>query len=280
MRFTYGLEIEAVDFNRDEIKLPEGCLYSAREVTLVNSNGVAVDSSFKTKSSVGGEINTPATQSIEEQIIIAKKCLKLLIQGGATINYRCNAQAHVGGWDSEDERETLDRIKKIHQYCYRHYDRMLMLTMGEGQFKKKPEYPIGFWSHYKERMFPEWKHNFLMSAKSLKEYRDAHSFVKDGSMNSRTFSRQGVNTHSYFKTKTVEFRIFWATLDIKHIQNMLDFVTVIVEDALGNGDCYLDIEKTFKGAFPPEQPFSLELEKGFQKTKVEKPTGSRRYWPQ
>ena len=92
---TYGLEIEAVDFSRLDVKLPKGCSWAPKEVTLINSNGVAVDSTKKSRNFLGGEINTRPTGSAHKQVKIAKKCFKRLKAEGATVNYRCNLQSHI-----------------------------------------------------------------------------------------------------------------------------------------------------------------------------------------
>lgn len=273
MEYTYGLEIEAVDFDRREINLPEGCKWAHKEVTLVNSNGLAVDSTKKSKNFLGGEINTRPTKGLDEQVKLADKCFFLLKKQGATINYRCNIQSHVGGiYPEDDEKETLNRLKKIQKYAFDNYDKLLMLTMGKGQFEKKPEYPVAFWSHYKERMLPEWKHKFLLEAKTLDEFRKAMFFSREGKFSPMTFARQGINLHSFYKTRTLEFRIFWATLETKHVQDILYFSKLFVDDALGKQTHFNDLVEYFKGKFPKEQKFSLELEKSFQATKVAKPS--------
>lgn len=195
----------------------------------------------------------------------------MLKENGAKVNYRCNTQSHVGGWwDKEDEQDTLEKLKKVQKYAFENYDQLLMLTMGEGQFNKKPNYPQGFWHHYKERMVPEWKHNFMMNTKTLGEFRMASFYSKKGTHAPMTFMRQGINTHSFFKTGTIEFRIMWATLDIKYVANMLEFSKLFMDDALNKQKNFKDIVNHFKGTFQPELPFDLKLEKGFQLTKIDK----------
>lgn len=272
MSYTYGLEIEAVDFDRRKVKLPKGCGWAGKEVTLVNSNGLACDSTKKSKNFLGGEINTPPTDNIDKQLKIAKKCFKRLKSNGATINYRCNIQSHVGGWFPEDDEvETLKRLKAIQSYAFENFESFINMTMGEGQFKKKPEYPISFWAHYKERMLQDWKHKFLMESESLQDFRKAMFFSKKGTHAPMTFARQAINTHSFFKTKTIEFRFFWASLNLKETESILNFSKDFMDDALGSQSRVKKIIKKYDGAFPKELPFNLELENGFQATKVKKP---------
>lgn len=268
--FSYGLEIEFVDADRRNILLPEGCSFNTKEVTLVNSNGIAVDSTKNSKNWLGGEINTSPTEDIAEQLNVAYKCLKLLKQHNATVNYRCNLHAHVG---LPPELQTLDTLKKVQKYAFDNYEDTLLLTMGRGQYNKKPEYPVSFWSHYKERMVPEYKHNFLLQAKDLKDFQMSFFKSKEGKHSPMTFMRQGVNTHSFFKTKTIEFRIFWATLDLEEIKACLEFSDFFVFNAImaDKPKPVKSYYKYFEGRFPKELPFSLTLEKSFQATKVPKP---------
>lgn len=269
--YTYGLELEAIDFNRGDVILPRGCEWSKTEVTLVNSNGLAVDSTGRTKNWLGGEINTPPTESLEEQFTIAEKCLKSLKKAGAQVNYRCNTQGHVGSWASEDEKELLLQLKKIQSYAFENFDLFIRMTMGSGQFVKRPEYTRGFWSHYKERMSPAWRNQMLMDSESIDEFRRCFCYSKTRKHIPLTFSRQGINIHSFFKTQTVEFRIFWGTLEIDHVKTILQFCSAFMDDALGNQDSAKDIFHYFSGSFPDELPYDHSLEKGYNLTKVNKP---------
>lgn len=270
--YSYGLEIEAIDFMRDSIQLPDGCTWSKKETTLVNSNGLAVDTTNKSKNMLGGEINTVPTIGIDDQMIVAEKCLKLLKGQGANINYRCNMQTHVGNfYDPYDDADTLLRLKVLQQYAFDHFDKFMMMTMGPGQFTKKPEYSRAFWSHYRERMVKRWKHDLIMSVESLAEYRVSLCFTKNRTVVPLSYTRQGINIHKFFFTGTVEFRIFWATLEADDIRTMLEFSKLFMDDALGKQDSADDIVEYFTGKFPPELSFQPELEEGYEKTKVPKP---------
>lgn len=264
--FSHGLEIEAVDFDRREIVLPEGCSFNQKEVTLVNSCGRAVNSRKDSTFFIGGEINTKPTTTYREQLKVAEKCLKLLKEQSATINYRCNLHAHIG---LAPELRTLKNLKKIQDYAFKHFDVILRATMGEGQFTRNPDMPAETWHHYKERMVPEWKHQHLMNSTSLKDFQMGFFKNKAGTHAPLTFMRQGINTHSFFKTFTIEGRIFWATLDLDEIENIMMFMELFVEQALTDQIPVKEYIHSF--SFPKELPFSIDLEKGFQKTKVQKP---------
>lgn len=268
---SYGMEIEAVDFDRMKINLPEGCKWAKKEVTLINSNGRAVDSTGKTGFTLGGEINTVPTNTLFQQEKVAKECLKVLKSAGATVNYRCNLQAHIGlpNFIKEDEKETIRALKLIQQYVYTHCGTILMLTMGDTNFKKLPEYPNSFWIHHQELPLKPWKHKALMEAESVEDIRKSFFRTESGNHHFSNIQRQYINLHSFFKYGTIEFRHFYASLDEKYLKPILEFSRYIITDALtgkyGDGD-FLNFYQ--RNEFPERTPFIPELEKQFQKTRV------------
>lgn len=268
MKFTYGAEIEFVDADRSKMVLPSGCKFNEKEVTLVNSNGVAVNSLKNSKNFLGGEINTPATLTLDDQLEVIKTILKLLKDNGARINYRCNLHTHIG---LPLELQTVDTLKKIQKYAFVNFEALILATMGSGQFHKKPQYPNSFWSHYKERMVPQYKHDFLMASETLKDFQLGFFKTKLGTHAPLTFMRQLVNTHSFFKTKTIEYRGWWATLDLWEIKNCFEFHQLLIEMALEMPEELITDHWPKAKTFPRELLFSSELERGFQATKVAKP---------
>ncbi len=67
--FTYGLEIELADVDRQKA-LPSGCSWNALECDIVNSDGRAIDPSGVLHS-IGGDVNTPVTTTREAQAAIS-----------------------------------------------------------------------------------------------------------------------------------------------------------------------------------------------------------------
>jgi len=91
--WTYGAEYEWSDWD-SWVDLGAEGTRDRRDVTMVNSNGIAVDPKA-TFYRYGGEINTRVCSSPED---LAKNCtrLKALVDHQATINYRSNLHIHVG----------------------------------------------------------------------------------------------------------------------------------------------------------------------------------------
>ena len=265
MKFTFGVELEIADIYRDEIELPEGCGWAPDERAVCNSDGSAWDCRKTSEFLKGGEINTPPTDSIAEQVKVVEKCLKLAEKnlehgGGNPLNYRTLLHTHVG----IPKREiTLWNLKKLQAYGFKYLDRMKEITGY-----KQLDLPMRVYNTTGARNCAEWKNDHLMNAKTIEEFRDAYFYNKKGEKAHITFYRQGFNVYSLFKHGTVEFRLFWQSMDIKQIKTALDFSDVIMEDALGKQDSFDDIEEYFTGKnFPPHLPYDAKLEENFQSTK-------------
>jgi hypothetical protein len=264
---TVGLEMEFADIWRNEITLPEGCKWAPDEKIVVNSDGRAWDCRPKSDYLRGGEINTPPTKTIKEQMKVVEKSLKLVEinifkNGGNPLNYRTMLHTHVG---IPKEEITLELLKKLQDYGYRNFDRMKKITMN-GQPRKKMW--AACWAANEEKMVTDWKHEYLMNAKTIQEFRDAFFYSKAGKKAHVTFFRQGFNVYSLFKHGTIEFRIFWQTMEASQIKTALEFSHNVIEDALGKQDSFYQIEEYYlQKIFPPQIDFDPVLEEGFQKTK-------------
>ena len=266
MKFTYGSELEFTDADRRLITLPEGCKYSEKEVTLVNSDGSAVNSTPTSKNWRGGEINTPPTYTIKEQLALLKTCLKSLKKHDAGINYRCNFQTHIG---LPPEHHNLESLKAILSYTRDNWEDMLWATCGKGMFVKNPDMPHHTWLHYKEKFAPDWRYQFLINAKDMIDLQVSFCKDRSGKIIPMTFNRYVMNVHSFFKTQSIEMRGYWATLDINEMEHCLKFHHLYIEQALTDRVPVKEYIGHFK--FPKELPYDPELEAGYQKTRVGKP---------
>lgn len=262
--FSYGLELEFVDADRRKIILPKGCKFNLKEQTLVNSDGRAVNCRKDSSYHFGGEINTKPTYSYNSQIKVARECLKAIFRAGqAKKNYRCNLHTHIG---LPKKHQNLESLKKIRTYIVDNYDYTMNVTMGKGQYVRHPDMDRAAWAHYKERIYPPWKNKFFQEAKDMQDFRDCFIKRKDGKREPMTFTREGINSQSYFKTKTIEFRIFWGTMSLYYIQNCLTFSEVFIEQALTDQIPVKEYIHEFD--FPPEIMFDKRLEDGFQATRA------------
>jgi len=265
MNFTYGIELEIADIMRDEIVLPKGCKWAIEERAVCNSDGSAWDCRKTSSFLKGGEINTPPTESVAEQVKVVEKCLKLAEEniaknGGNPLNYRTLLHTHVG---IPKEDITLENLKKLQNYGFKYLDRMKEITGY-----KQLDLPMRVYNTTGARNCAEWKNEHLMNAKDVDGFREAYFFNKAGKKAHITFYRQGFNVYSLFKHGTVEFRLFWQSMDIAQMKTALEFSSVIMEDALGKQDSFDQIEEYYTGAnFPPHLPYDEKMEEVFQNTK-------------
>ncbi len=111
--WSYGAEHELADWDiRDFGRLPNDYGRDKRDITIVNSNGLANDPTGRLHP-FGGEINTPPTPTPEGQVECLQKILRLLPE--AEINYRSNLHIHVRIPGLKDD---LRALKSLH--CFIH----------------------------------------------------------------------------------------------------------------------------------------------------------------
>lgn len=268
MDFTTGLEIEFVDVDRELVTLPEGCKFNNWEFTLVNSNGIAVDTRKRPTNTFGGEINTKPTNTIEEQVKVFSDCIKSLYKAGKpAVNYRCNIHVHLG---LPEELQNVETLKKIQKYAFENTDELLRGCMGNDQFVKPEGMPHATWLHYRERSVQPWRHEMLMKANDLKEFWSAFFADRKGEYHPVTFHRQPCNVHSFYKTKTIEFRVFYGSLDSNIIRDCLLFCKQFLENALSK--IPIPVKKYVGGyEFPEPSKFDMKLELGFLETRCNNP---------
>lgn len=272
MDFTIGYELDFNSADRRKINLPDGCRFSQVEVTNVNSDGSACDSrSVNPKTWLGGEINTPPTRRIKDQLKIIESCLEELEKNGADHNYRNRIQPHIG---LPSKFQNLESLKKIQKYLFENFEDTIKITMPHTQVPKPKEIPIGCWlSIYCEKTVSPWRHQFIMDAKDIKDFQMSFFKDKTGKHSGLSFHRQYVNVHSFFKTRSIEGRAFYGSLSLRYIEECIKFHYLFIEQALTDQIPVKEYIGDFD--FPPELPFDLELEKGFMATKVKPPTKTK-----
>lgn len=267
---TYGLEIELIDVLRKS-NLPHNCRWASQEITLVNSNGQAVWSHDPAKP-LGGEVNTPPTLTLTEQLRIIQAIFDYLPE--SKVNYRCNTQVHVGFTEKPD----LSTIKKMIWYFYTNFDDLKAASLS-GAITKPLGMPSYTWHHYRHSNIPPHQIDYMMSAESEQQLRQAFFLSKQGKPAFMTFRRHMINFHCLFNHGTVEFRGFWATKDIALICNCLMYADKFIEESMSDNPLPAK-EWAYSLSYPKEIPFDPILEAGFQATKASKdslPKENKRY---
>lgn len=109
--WTYGCEHEWADWPLGR-GVPPGYGRDLRDITIVNSNGIANDPRGRT-CKIGGEINTPPTDTPLEQVGCLTELKEWLPE--ATVNYRSNLHLHIR---VPGLRDDLARLKQVQRYIH------------------------------------------------------------------------------------------------------------------------------------------------------------------
>lgn len=223
--WTYGAEHEWG--NIDQRKgLPKGFGWDRRDVTMVNSNGIAVDPKGISYQ-FGGEINTPPTSSIKLQVAALEEALAF--HPNANVNYRSNLHVHIR---IPGLRDNLKALKKIQRYI--HENRGYLNTVEPIPKPSATELPEAFRGaerRYQRRLVSHHatltEKRFLLQqqATNLDEFFAAEAPAgKDGKPLFHLAPRNGVNLRQLKETDTVEFRHFPGTLDSAELHAALRYV--------------------------------------------------------
>lgn len=236
--WTYGAEHEWADWPLDR-PLPPGYGMDRKDITIVNSNGVANDPKGRLYR-FGGEINTPPTQSPRGQV----ECLEELktLYPEAQVNYRSNLHVHVR---IPGLVARLARLKRIQWYVHQTLPTVLAQIEPLPRPEKKQYQAQGAYQGELRR----WKrrrvsHQTLLTEKRLSKQLDV-STVDEFFRAEVPVSRQGrpmwhcqprlcVNLRQLRETDTVEFRHFPGTLDPFELTTCVEWCRDFLVHALEN----------------------------------------------
>lgn len=234
--WTYGAELELSDLDQRK-GLPKGFGWDKRDVTMVNSNGIAVDPHGKLYP-FGGEINTPPTKTIKEQVLKFKEVLKF--HSDATVNHRSNLHIHVR---VPGLKKNLEACKKIQRYVFEnagYLDVIEPIPRPDRTDYKTEEQFAGANRRYNRRKV---SHHASITKKRFEEQQAAKNFAeffaaeapkkKDGTPMFHLAPRLAVNLRQLQETDTIEFRHFPGTLDAAEFKDCLRWCRDFLIEALG-----------------------------------------------
>lgn len=215
--WTYGAEHELADWPYND-PLPEGYGRDRNDITIVNSNGIANDPSGRTYDR-GGEINTPPTKTVTEQV----DCLTTIKQlfPMARVNYRSNLHCHVRVPGLFDDLEMLKRVQAyIHKWMPELFDMIVPLPKPIRQEWPSEEEFQGAMRRWRRRRV---SHRTLLTPRRLSQQLATTTigdfFRAESPKNTKTGEpmphlqpRVCVNLRQLLQTDTVEFRHFPGTL--------------------------------------------------------------------
>lgn len=240
--WTYGAEHELSDWPRHARALPAGWKLDERDVTMVNSNGIAVDPRGITYDR-GGEFNTPPTANPEGQAALLAELLRLFPE--CTVNYRSNLHLHVR---IPGLREDLAALKQIARFNAEHLPRLLQVLEPIPRPTRlafpAPEELEGALRRYRRRLVSH--HTVVrglrlaaqLAAATTQEFfeREVPWSESLGRPQWQCQPRQAVNLRQLRETDTVEFRHFPGTLDPAELATCARWCGDYLACALRDGD--------------------------------------------
>lgn len=215
--WTYGAEHEWADHDITT-ELPAGYGRDTHDITIVNSNGIANDPKGRLYG-FGGEINTPPTPTIADQVQCLTDLKRLL--PAATINYRSNLHIHIR---VPGLGQNLKLLKRVQQHIHANMSKVLAhiepLPRPIGDEYPDAEELEGARRRWRRRRV---SHQTLLTPERLAGQMEATSVEefynleppqsKAGKPLFHLQPRLCVNLRQHRETDTVEFRHFPGTLD-------------------------------------------------------------------
>lgn len=206
---TFGLELEYADLEKAKVYLPDGYSWS-KEETILNTD--KTNGTFSAKR--GGEINTPPLRLNHEDLSTLKAVMESCKVAGAHNSWLSSVHVHIYVGDLG-----LEELKNFIYLSY--YVAPYILQFGN---------------------VPAWnKVCYLLPSTTLEDVEKVRGITNlDALFNAyenstqKGYKRCIVNALSYFKRKTIEFRIFNGTLNFDEVVGAILFAYRYVDYALSH----------------------------------------------
>lgn len=258
--WTYGAEHEWADWPL-ATRLPALYGRDVRDITIVNSNGVANDPTGRLYG-FGGEINTPPTDSPEGQVACLSELKSLL--PGATVNHRSNLHVHVR---SPGLRGDLALLKQVQAYIHANMRRVLAVIQplprpSAVEHSPDSEELQGALRRWRRRrvshqtlLTPARLQRQLSASTAEEFFRLEPPWSKDGKPLFVCQPRLCVSLRQLLDTDTVEFRHFAGTLDEAEMQACVDWCRDFLLAALQNSSVEKLLARYDGRRFPVFPPY-------------------------
>lgn len=190
---TFGIEIEMCNLERAKVSLPEGYAWSKDEN--IDNTDCSCNKQF------GGEVNTPPLHLCSlKDLHGLRSVYESMVAAGGRLKWSIDTHVHIYVGDL-----SVDQLKKVYLFyyvCYPYFKRYAKISdWDENIFNAKPR-PT------------EKYYNGVLQAQTLE---DIQKLFTNNSH--KGYIRHAVNISAYFKTKTIEFRMFHATDDFYMAMN-------------------------------------------------------------
>lgn len=227
--WTYGAEYEFGDYDSLEGVFPKG-VYQTPERSVVNSNGIAADP-LNLSYRYGGELNSPPTSTIEEQVSIFKEILERHPMCDA--NYRGGFHVHIRVPGLKD---SLPLLKQIQRYIHDHRHVIEAMDVAPLPFDKLSRARARFHHNQHLTFLNPDRLNAQMNASSLEEFFQAEvPRSRAGQPLWHAQTRGAINLRQLLQTNTLEFRHYPSTTDAVAVHNAMtwcsDFLAAALDDS-------------------------------------------------
>lgn len=234
--WTYGAELELSDWPRGEVLPVRGMGIDLRDVTMVNSCGVAVDPRGRAFW-LGGEIQTAPTDAPEGQADQLAEIMRRWPQ--TTVNYRSNLHVHVR---VPGLRENLAQLKRVQWFVYTTMPAVLPVIEPIPEPYAWPDKGArqgarARWARRKvshQKLISTERVNWQMSARTPEEFRDREYMDPvTKRLHPAIHPRACVNLRQLWETDTVEFRHFPGTTRPEELRAAVRWCGGFMRRALG-----------------------------------------------
>lgn len=184
---TFGIEIEMCNLERAKVTLPEGYSWSKEES--IDNTDCSSNKQF------GGEVNTPPLHlCCLKELHDLRSVYESMVAAGGRLKWSIYTHVHIYVGDL-----SVDQIKKVFLFFYVCYPYFKQYTkMSECDELISIAMPTPTEKYYEG----------VLQAQT---FEDIQKLFTNNS--NKGFIRHAVNISAYFKTKTIEFRLYHATDD-------------------------------------------------------------------
>lgn len=190
---TIGFELEIPDVERAAVMLPGGYSWSKDE-QITNTDGIRYSPNAK----FGGEINTRPLRICQDDRHELRNLLYACYMSGGKIAWGFGYDMHMYAGDC-----SLEQIKNL--WILGYYTDSFIRQVCD----------LGEWFQY-HTMLPTPTLEYLEKIRAAQSFDDLREALANSS--NKGFIRHPVNVTSYFKHKTIEFRIFNTTYDFSEVE--------------------------------------------------------------
>ena len=233
---TWGLELEFGDIPRDLVIPPELGSWESFETDVVNQlgmyRGIACDPSG-INPPVGGEINTVPTASIDDQIKLVEELLRFFRSNGYDPTTSCVSNTHVHVHVPGYHDTFLKNTRKLLVFMLKHQDQMLDKTYAfnpDPRMQDTKSATVYLVQDSGRSIDISKAYRIVRDIMSPEQFYDMYEIDKRDPS-----KRYAINLMPLrYESRTIEFRCFRSTKNLKQLQDIMLFCHKFLTEALND----------------------------------------------